>query len=480
MLAHEIVASVKRRSISPTEVTKHYLERIARLDPQIRAFLRVNPAALGEAQQVEQRLSAGEELPLAGVPIALKDNICTHGLETTCASRMLERFVPPYNATVVERLRQAGAVILGKTNLDEFAMGSSTEFSAFGPTRNPWDLGRVPGGSSGGSAAAVAADLAPLALGSDTGGSVRQPAALCGVYGFKPTYGRVSRYGLVAFASSLDQIGPLGRNLRDMALLMDVIGGHDQMDSTSLEVQPNFAATLEHRPQGFTVGVVKEAMQLGNSEGVAAALQRFQEVLEAEGVRFVEVSIPSLEYALATYYLVCTSEASSNLARYDGTLYGLRVEGVGVDETMRKTRAAGFGPEVKRRILMGTFALSSGYYDAYYGKALRARARLKADFERALTQADVLLTPTSPFPAFPLGVKLEDPLAMYLSDIDTVAVNLVGFPALAIPAGFEAGLPVGVQLVGKPLEDERLFALAQVFEQATAAEFVQTAPIGRG
>lgn len=480
MLAHEIVASVRNRSTSPTEVTEHYLKRITRLDSQIQAFLRTNPAALEEARQVERRMAAGEDLPLAGVPIALKDNICTRGLETTCASRMLEHFVPPYSATVAQRLCSAGAVILGKTNLDEFAMGSSTEFSAFGPTRNPWDLGRVPGGSSGGSAAAVAADLAPLALGSDTGGSVRQPAALCGVYGFKPTYGRVSRYGLVAFASSLDQIGPLGRSVHDVALLMDVIGSYDRMDSTSLEAQPHFTAALEDPPGGFTVGIVKEAMQAGNSEGVVAALERFKGVLEGQGVRFVEVSIPSLEYALATYYLVCTSEASSNLARYDGTLYGLRVEGADITETMMKTRAAGFGPEVKRRILMGTFALSSGYYDAYYGRALRARARLKADFEMAFAQADVLLTPTSPFPAFPLGAKLEDPIAMYLSDIDTVAINLVGLPALSIPAGFESGLPVGVQLVGKALEDERLFTLANAFEQATASEFVQIAPIGRG
>ncbi|MER3481238.1 MAG: Asp-tRNA(Asn)/Glu-tRNA(Gln) amidotransferase subunit GatA [Meiothermus sp.] len=516
MLAHQIVASVKGRSASPTEVTGHYLERIARLDPQVRAFLRTNPAALEEARRVEGRLLAGEDLPLAGVPIALKDNLCTGGLETTCASRMLEHFVPPYSATVVQRLRRAGAIVLGKTNLDEFAMGSSTEFSAFGPTRNPWDLGRVPGGSSGGSAAAVAADLAPLALGSDTGGSVRQPAALCGVYGFKPTYGRVSRYGLVAFASSLDQIGPFARTVQEAAILLHAVAGrddrdstsapvpvpdellalpadaaavdwlrgrrlgHDPLDSTSLEAPPNFTAALEDKPQGLTVGIVKEAIQAGNSQGVLEALERFRRGLEAEGVRFVEVSVPSLEYALAAYYLVCTSEASSNLARYDGTLYGLRVEGSDVVDTMMKTRAAGFGPEVKRRILMGTFALSSGYYEAYYGQALRARARLKADFEAAFAQADLLLTPTSPSPAFPLGAKLEDPLAMYLSDIDTVAINLVGLPALSIPAGFEGGLPVGVQLVGKALEDERLFTLADRFEQATAGEFAQVAPLGRG
>ncbi|MCL4454096.1 MAG: Asp-tRNA(Asn)/Glu-tRNA(Gln) amidotransferase subunit GatA [Deinococcus sp.] len=475
MLASEIVQNVKRKQISPSEITEEYLRRVEKHNPRLRAFLRVNPRAAEEAGEVQARVSSGEDLPLAGVPVALKDNLCTQGLETTCASKILETFVPPYSATVVDRLCKAGAIVLGKTNLDEFAMGSSTEHSAFGPTKNPWDLTRVPGGSSGGSAAAVAADLASVALGSDTGGSVRQPASFCGVYGFKPTYGRVSRYGLVAFASSLDQIGPFSRSIQDLALLMDVIGGFDPRDSTSLEAAPRFREALREKQAGLTIGIVKESMEAGNTRGVVAALENFRLTLAKEHVRFVEVSIPSLQYALAAYYLVATSEASSNLARYDGTLFGLRVKGEDTTDTMRKTREAGFGPEVKRRILMGTFALSSGYYDAYYGKALKARSKLKADFEHAFAQADLLLTPTSPFPAFKLGDKLNDPLSMYLSDIDTVAINLAGLPALSIPAGFEDGLPVGVQLIGRPLHDERIFSLAKLFEDASSGQFLRVA-----
>ncbi|WP_018466392.1 Asp-tRNA(Asn)/Glu-tRNA(Gln) amidotransferase subunit GatA [Calidithermus timidus] len=476
MLAREIIAKVRSGEAAPTEVLKHYLKRIEALEPQIHALLRLNPEAEQEARAVERRLAKGEDLPLAGVPVVLKDNLCTRGLETTCGSRILEHFVPPYDATVVEKLREAGAVVLAKANMDEFAMGSSTEFSAFGPTRNPWGLERVPGGSSGGSAAAVAADMAPVALGSDTGGSVRQPAAFCGVYGFKPTYGRVSRYGLVACASSLDQVGPFARTVEDLALLSDVICGYDPRDSTSLKAEPGFTRALGERP-ALTVGIVRESVQAGNSPGVLAALENFRRTLEGAGVRFVEVSIPSLEYALATYYIAMTAEVSSNLARYDGTLYGLRVPGRDVSDTMMKTRAAGFGSEAKRRILMGTFALSSGYYDAYYGKALKARARLKADFDQAFAGADVLLTPTSPFPAFKLGSKTGDPLSMYLSDIDTVALNLVGLPGLSLPAGFEEGLPVGMQLIGQPLQDERLFSLAQRFEQLTGSAFTKAAPI---
>jgi aspartyl-tRNA(Asn)/glutamyl-tRNA(Gln) amidotransferase subunit A len=476
MLAREIIAKVRSGEATPTEVLKHYLRRIEALEPQIHALLRLNPHAEQEAAAVERRLARREDLPLAGVPVILKDNLCTRGLQTTCGSRILERFVPPYDATVVEKLREAGAVVLAKANMDEFAMGSSTEFSAFGPTRNPWDLERVPGGSSGGSAAAVAADLAPVALGSDTGGSVRQPAAFCGVYGFKPTYGRVSRYGLVACASSLDQVGPFARTVEDLALLSDVICGYDPRDSTSLKCEPRFTQALGQR-QSLTVGIVRQSLQAGNSPGVLAALENFRQLLEGAGVRFVEISIPSLEYALATYYIAMTAEVSSNLARYDGTLYGLRVPGRDVNDTMMKTRAAGFGPEAKRRILMGTFALSSGYYDAYYGKALKARARLKADFDQAFTRADVLLTPTSPFPAFKLGDKTGDPLSMYLSDIDTVALNLVGVPGLSLPAGFEEGLPVGLQLIGQPLRDEDLFGLAQHFEQLSASTFTKVAPI---
>lgn len=476
MLAHTLLAELRSGRRTASDVTAHYLSRMERYNPSLQAFLRPNPLALQEAHAIDRRLEAGENLPLAGLPIALKDNLCTQDLLTTCASRILGNFVPPYSATVVERLRQAGAVILGKTNLDEFAMGSSTEFSAFGPTHNPWNLERVPGGSSGGSAAAVAANLAPLALGSDTGGSVRQPASLCGVYGFKPTYGRVSRYGLVAFASSLDQVGPMARSVQDLALLSDAICAYDPLDSTSLQHPAGFSQALQNPVRGLTVGVVKESLSAGNSQGVLATLDDFKQTLQGLGVHFVEVSLPTLEYALAAYYLVAVSEASSNLSRYDGTLYGLRVEGEDLIDTMMQTRAAGFGPEVKRRILLGTFALSSGYYDAYYGKALRARAKLKADFDLAFSQADVLLTPTSPFPAWKMGAKTQDPLAMYLSDIDTVAVNLVGVPALSVPAGYEGGLPIGMQLIGKPLEDERLFSLAAAFEQATRSAYVRVAP----
>ncbi|MCS7059146.1 MAG: Asp-tRNA(Asn)/Glu-tRNA(Gln) amidotransferase subunit GatA [Meiothermus sp.] len=477
MLAQEIAELVRSGQTTPSEVLNAYLARIERLEPQLRAFIRLNPRALEEARQVEGRLGAGEVLPLAGVPVALKDNICTRGLETTCASRVLASFVPPYDATVVERLRQAGAVVLGKTNMDEFAMGSSTEYSAFGPTRNPWDPERVPGGTSGGSAAAVAADLAPVALGTDTGGSVRQPAAFCGVYGFKPTYGRISRYGVVATASSLDQVGTLARTVADLALLTDVVSGPDPRDSTSLEAEPRFAQALGASVRGLTVGLVREALAEGNSPGVLEALERFRAVMEGRGVRFVEVSVPTLRYALAAYYIVNTAEISSNLARYDGTLYGLRVPGEDSVATMMRSREKGFGPEARRRILMGTFVLSAGYYAAYYGRALRARARLKMDMEAAFSQADLLLTPTSPTPAFRLGEKTGDPLAMYLADVDTVAVNLVGLPAMSLPAGFEGHLPVGLQLVAPPMQDEMLFSLAQAFEEATERQFARQAPL---
>ncbi|MCS7068803.1 MAG: Asp-tRNA(Asn)/Glu-tRNA(Gln) amidotransferase subunit GatA [Meiothermus sp.] len=475
MLAQEIVQRVQLGQRSPREVVEDYLKRIEQLEPQIHAFIRLNPKALHEAQTVEERLARGESLPLAGVPVAVKDNICTQGLETTCGSKMLASFVPPYSATVIEKLRKAGAIVIAKANMDEFAMGSSTEYSAFGPTRNPWDLERVPGGTSGGSAAAVAADMVPVALGTDTGGSVRQPAALCGVYGFKPTYGRISRFGVVATASSLDQVGTLARSVADLALLSDVVSGYDPKDSTSLEAQPQFGQALEAPVKGMTVGIVKEALAVGNSPGVLAALERFRTVMEGQGVRFVEVGIPTLEHALAAYYIVNTAEISSNLARYDGTLYGLRVPAEDSVTTMMQSREHGFGPEVQRRVLMGTFVLSSGYYDAYYGKALRARAKLKADMDAAFAQADLLLTPTSPFPAFRFGEKTTDPLSMYLADIDTVAVNLTGAPALSIPAGFEGKLPVGLQLIGKPLHDEQLFSLAHAFEQATERAFARVA-----
>jgi aspartyl-tRNA(Asn)/glutamyl-tRNA(Gln) amidotransferase subunit A len=469
MLAREVIGKTAK------EILGEYLDRVERLEPQIRALVRLNPQAQEEASWVDERTRAGQKLPLAGVPVVLKDNICTKGLHTTCASKMLENFVPPYDATVVERLRAAGAVVLAKANMDEFAMGSSTEYSAFGPTYNPWNTQYVPGGTSGGSAAAVAADFAPLALGTDTGGSVRQPAAFCGVYGFKPTYGRVSRYGIVAHASSLDQVGGLARSIEDLAMLADVICVHDPLDSTSLKATPSFVQALSQPVAGMTIGVVRQSMQVGNTPGVNEAVERLRQAMEKQGVQFIDIDLPILNHALATYYTIDTAEVSSNLARYDGTLYGLRVDGKDITDTMQKSREQGLGPEVQRRIMMGTFVLSAGYYDAYYAKALRARAKLKSDFMEAFSRCDALLTPTSPFPAFKFGEKTADPVAMYLADIDTVAVNLMGGAAISIPAGFENGLPVGVQLIARPLQDEKMFSLAKAFEEATSMAFVQVA-----
>ncbi len=476
MYAHEIVRAVLARSIQPTEVLKFFQERIASRDAELHAFLSVNPSAVIEAEALERRLDKGEMPALAGVPVALKDNLNVRGMKTTCASRSLEHYVSPYDAHVVERLRSAGAIVLGKTNLDEFAMGSSTEFSCFGPTKNPWNIGCVPGGTSGGSAAAVASGMAPLALGSDTGGSVRQPAALTGTLGFKPTYGRVSRFGLVAFASSLDQIGPLALCTRDLAMLMDVIAEYDLRDATSLNTPPHFVEGLSKPVRGLRLGVVRETMTSGNTPGVEQAVQGFIGEIRVLGVEVREVSIPSLRYALPAYYLVAMSEASSNLARYDGTLYSHRAQGDELVENTMDSRSESFGREVKRRVLMGTFALSSGYYDAYYGKALRARTLLLADFDRALSEVDVLLMPTSPVPAFRFGERTGDPLSMYLADIDTVAANLTGLPALSIPAGYEGGLPVAVQLMGRTGQDERLFAVSEAFEHSTEAAYLKVAP----
>ncbi|XOB99269.1 Asp-tRNA(Asn)/Glu-tRNA(Gln) amidotransferase subunit GatA [Deinococcota bacterium DY0809b] len=477
MDAVTIARRVRAGELDPGDVLNETLARIERFDAQVHAFLTLNPKAGAEVKALQRRIAAGEDLPLAGVPVAVKDNLTTRGLETTCASGVLEGFVPPYDAAAVERLRAAGAVIVGKTNLDEFAMGSSTEHSRFGPTRNPWDLERVPGGSSGGSAAAVAAGYVPVAVGSDTGGSVRQPAAFTGTLGFKPTYGRISRYGLVAFASSLDQVGTFARSVADLARINRVLMGHDPRDATSLTAAPPRLEPDPERGRGYTLGVVRETLQEGNSPGVLDALARFRAVLEAEGVRFVEVGLPSLRHALAAYYLVATAEASSNLARYDGVHYGARAEAGDVQALMRRTRERGFGAEVKRRILMGTFALSSGYYDAYYGRALKARRRIAAEFAQAFREVDLLVTPTTPTPAFRLGAKLDDPLEMYLSDVDTVAVNLAGLPALSLPAGFEEGLPLGVQLIAPALAEDRLFDLAALFERATDGAYRQTAPL---
>ncbi|AWN23796.1 Asp-tRNA(Asn)/Glu-tRNA(Gln) amidotransferase GatCAB subunit A [Deinococcus irradiatisoli] len=431
-----------------------------------------------QAQEVARRLGAREHLPLAGVPTVIKDNLNLTGTATTCGSRMLANYVSPYTATAVARLQRAGAIVVGKANMDEFAMGSSTETSASGPTTNPWDPSRVPGGTSGGSAAAVAGGLVPLSLGSDTGGSVRQPAGFTGVYGFKPTYGRVSRYGLVAHASSLDQIGPLATSTRDLALILDAISGHDPLDATSLEAAPAFVAALGQEIRGLRVGVIREALA-GNTPGVEAALERTLDALRQLGASVGEISLPTLQHAVAAYYLISTPEASSNLARYDGMVYGTRAEASDVNASMGRARAEGFGPEVKRRILIGTYALSSGYYDAYYSKAMKVRRLIADDFNRAFGQFDILVTPTSPFPAFRRGEKVSDPVAMYAADVDTVGVSLAGLPALSVPAGFETvdgrALPVGVQLIAPALNDERLITVADALERSGAVK-VELAP----
>lgn len=468
MLAHEIRARVARGEVSPLEVAQAYLKRVQELDPGLGAFLSLNERLLEEAEGVDPGL------PLAGLVVAVKDNIATRGLRTTAGSRLLENFVPPYEATAVARLRALGALVLGKTNLDEFGMGSSTEHSAFFPTKNPFDPHRVPGGSSGGSAAALAADLAPLALGSDTGGSVRQPAAFCGVYGLKPTYGRVSRFGLIAYASSLDQIGPMARSVRDLALLMDAMAGPDPLDATSLDLPPRFQEALEGPLPPLRLGVVREALA-GNSPGVERALEEALKVFRELGLSVREVSWPSLPQALAAYYILAPAEASSNLARYDGTLYGRRAEGEEVEGMMEATRAL-FGLEVKRRVLVGTFVLSSGYYEAYYGRAQAFRRRLKAEAQALFREVDLLLLPTTPHPAFPFGAR-RDPLAMYREDLYTVGANLTGLPALSFPAGFEGHLPVGLQLLAPWGEDERLLRAALAFEEATARAHLR-APLG--
>ncbi len=456
--------------VSPVAVTEAYLARIEALDCHLRAYITVDRrGALAQAREAEARLAKGEGGPLTGVPLALKDVLATEKLRTTCASHMLEHFVPPYDATVVARLRQAGAVFLGKVNMDEFAMGSSTETSAFGPTHNPWNRDYIPGGSSGGSAAAVAADLCAASLGSDTGGSIRQPAAHCGVVGLKPTYGRVSRYGLVAYASSLDQIGPLTKEVRDAALLLGAIAGHDPKDSTSAAVPvPDYAAALGKDIKGLRIGVPREYFGEGVDPEVAAAVNRALKTLEGLGAELREVSLPHTEFAVAAYYVIATAEASSNLARYDGVKYGFRAEGRNLLETYYQTRTQGFGPEVRRRIMLGTYALSAGYYEAYYRKASQVRALIRRDFDEAFGKCAVLAGPVAPTPAFRLGEKIDDPLTMYLSDIFTIAVNLAGIPGISVPCGFsQAGLPIGLQLLGPPLGEEVLLQTAYAFEQAT-------------
>ena len=463
---------LKRGEVSARELTDQHLSRIEAVEPSINAYTEITAErARADADRIDAARSAGEELPpLAGVPLAIKDNLCTKGVRTTCSSRMLETFVPPYESTVTGRLWGAGAVLLGKTNLDEFAMGSSTETSVFGPSRNPWNPEKVPGGSSGGSAAAVAAGECVGSLGSDTGGSIRQPAAFCGVVGLKPTYGRVSRYGLVAFASSLDQVGPFATNVADAAELLQVIAGEDPRDSTCLKAPvPDYTAALQQPVAGLRVGIVRECFEAeGLDPEVKASVMAAAHQLEALGCELVEVSCPRFNDGIATYYVIAPSEASANLARYDGVKYGYRAADAGsLAEMTSRSRAEGFGDEVQRRILIGTYALSAGYVDAYYKKAQQVRTLIRRDFDRAFGAVDVLLTPTSPTTAFGFGAHAEDPLAMYLADLLTIPANMAGLPAISLPCGFDgSGLPIGVQLITGVLEEERLLQVAWHYEQA--------------
>jgi aspartyl-tRNA(Asn)/glutamyl-tRNA(Gln) amidotransferase subunit A len=470
MTAREIAAAVRSQERSAREVVDEHLARIDEREAELHAFNLVLPdEARAAADAIDARVAAGEDPgPLAGVPVALKDNFATRGIPTTCSSRILEGWRPPYDATVVERLRAAGAIVIGKTNLDEFAMGSSTENSAFGPTRNPHDPSRVPGGSSGGSAAAVAAGFSPLAFGSDTGGSIRQPAAFCGVVGLKPTYGRVSRYGLVAFASSLDQIGPFTMTVDDAALALEIIAGRDPLDTTSIpEAVPAYGDLLGDGVEGLRVGVIGEFLAAdGLASDVARRVEAAAAALEQAGAKVGEASVPSTIYGLSAYYLIAPAEASSNLARYDGVRYGLRVDAPTTAEMNTKTRTAGFGPEVKRRIMLGTYALSAGYYDAYYGKAQRVRTLILRDFDRAYEDFDVLIGPTAPSTAFAFGAK-ADPLAMYLNDVFTIPSNLSGHPAVSVPFGVgDDGLPIGVQVLAPALGEPVMLRVAAALERA--------------
>jgi aspartyl-tRNA(Asn)/glutamyl-tRNA(Gln) amidotransferase subunit A len=480
--AAELAGLLQAKRVSAREVAQAHLDRIAAVDDKVHAFLHVAAdEALAQAQDIDDRRAKGENLPtLAGVPIAVKDVFATKGLPTTCGSRILEGWRPPYDATITARLRETGAIILGKTNMDEFAMGSSTENSAYGPTHNPWDLSKIPGGSSGGSSAAVAAYEAPLAIGTDTGGSIRQPAAVCGIVGTKPTYGGSSRYGVVAFASSLDTPGPFGRTVLDTALLHEAISGHDPMDSTSIDapVPPVVEAARQQDVSGMRIGVVTELSGEGYQPGVMNRFQEAVELLEHLGAKVTEVSCPHFKYALPAYYLIAPSECSSNLARFDAMRYGLRVGDDGTrdaEEVMSLTRAAGFGDEVKRRIILGTYALSSGYYDAYYGKAQQVRTLIIRDFEAAFGQVDVLVSPATPTSAFGIGERADDPMAMYLADLCTIPSDLAGNAAISVPCGLadEDGLPAGFQVMAPALADDRLYRVAAAAEAAFTARWGQ-------
>lgn len=469
---HELSGMLKKGETTSAAVTRSVLDRIKAVDDKVKAYLTVTEKeALAEAEKSDRAIkSDGNGSPVRGVPIAVKDNMCTDGIRTTCASKILEPFIPPYDATVIVQLKGAGYVMTGKTNMDEFAMGSSTEHSGFFITKNPWDLDRIPGGSSGGSAAAVAAGECIAALGSDTGGSIRLPAACCGVVGLKPTYGRVSRYGLVAFASSFDQIGPITKDVADAAILMNVIAGHDPKDSTSANIPlPDFTAALKKDVKGMKVGIPKEYFIEGMDREVELAVREAVKAIEGLGAKVIDVSLPHSGYAVATYYILATSEASSNLARYDGVKYGFRAQGAkDLLDMYMQSRSRGFGPEVKRRIMLGTYALSAGYYEAYYKKGQQVRTLIKRDFDEAFKLADVIATPTAPTAAFKIGEKTMDPLQMYLTDIFTLSVNLAGIPGISVPCAFtKSGLPIGLQLLGRHFDEESVLRAAYAFEQAT-------------
>jgi aspartyl-tRNA(Asn)/glutamyl-tRNA(Gln) amidotransferase subunit A len=468
---HALSDLLDKRDVSARDVTEACYRRIEAVEEHVHAYLTLTrESALTQAETADRRRRSGESGPLLGIPLAIKDVICTNGVRTTCGSKNLYNFVPPYDATVMERLNAAGIIVLGKTNMDEFAMGSSTEHSAFGITHNPWDLNTIPGGSSGGSAAAVAADECVAALGSDTGGSIRQPAACCGIVGFKPTYGRVSRYGLVAYASSLDQIGPMTKDVRDAALVLNVIAGKDPLDSTSADIAvPDFTQTLEREVKGLRVGIPREYFIAGIDPDVQQAVRTAIKVLAGLGAVGTDVSLPHTEYGVAAYYILAPSEASSNLARYDGVKYGYRTpQWTNLREMYMRTRDEGFGVEVKRRIMLGTYALSAGYYDAYYKKAQQVRTLIRQDFEQAFRHVDVIVAPTAPTPAFRLGEKTADPLQMYLSDVFTIPVNLAGLPGISLPCGVSStGLPIGLQIIGKPFDEATVLRVAYAFEQHT-------------
>jgi len=468
---HDAGEKLRKHELSSQELTLAAFQRISETDDKVHAYITLcRDAALAQAKEADERLKQdGNAQPLLGIPIAVKDNFLTRGLRTTCASKILGDFMPPYDATVIKHIRDAGAVITGKTNLDEFAMGSSAENSAFFPTRNPWNMERVPGGSSGGSAAAVAADQCVAALGTDTGGSIRQPAAFCGVVGLKPTYGRVSRYGIIAFASSMDQVGPITKDVRDCALMLEAIAGHDPADSTSTDRSvPRYSDALTGDVKGLRLGVPKEYFISGIAPEVEHAVRDAIRLLETNGAVVEEISLPHTEYAVAVYYIVATAEASSNLARYDGMRFGHRAGAKDLLETYMLSREEGFGPEVKRRIMLGTYALSAGYYDAYYLKAQGVRALIKQNFDAAFQRCDAIITPTAPSTAFKIGEKIEDPLQMYLSDIYTISVNLAGLPALSLPCGFDGdGMPIGLQIIGKHFDEATILRLAYAYEQAT-------------